>query len=261
MMINTFIDSELSTYNKLFLKSFLSNGFSVCIWTYETDSLKKQVPFGVKIKNANEIVPYFVYKKIKDISIYFLNYFKFSFLYDVGGCFSDPTIIPIKNNLINLLNRSDDLIFGDDRYCNFLLINKLYPELDSNLIKVCKSKKEFIRDMFFSIERLLEKYDNKYFDYSYKILFEKSMILSGKPFHRELYYHAGQNKFPIFSNRHISVQCRNDILSSTYNVNENLKLIGNVFNYIDMKFIDFNKINNIDCPINRIKEDIELNGF
>lgn len=93
------IQGKLSSLELLTIKSFLDNGFSFQLWTYEQEIIN--TPTGTIIKNANEIIPFEKVFSYKNINIHghgkgsyagFSDIFRYKLLYENGGIWTDMDI-------------------------------------------------------------------------------------------------------------------------------------------------------------------------
>lgn len=97
------IQGALSPLELLTIESFLANGFSFQLWTYETENCN--APKGTVIKNAHEIMPLdsiFTYKNTnihghgKGSYAGFSDIFRYKLLYEHGGIWTDMDITCLK---------------------------------------------------------------------------------------------------------------------------------------------------------------------
>ena len=93
------IQGQLSALELLTIQSFLDNGFSFQLWTYEPETIK--VPTDTIVRNANEILPFeqiFQYNSInkhghgKGSFAGFSDIFRYKLLFENGGIWTDMDI-------------------------------------------------------------------------------------------------------------------------------------------------------------------------
>lgn len=263
-MINTFVESYLEENNRAFLNSVLSNGISICIWTYDVNSLKKQVPFGVKVKNAEEIVPKIFMLEMKRILLNeFINYFKFVYLQHYGGCFINPTIILLNIKLINELENFQDLIFGDGDYSNYLNYNRLPMEAFEDIIQVSSKKTNFAKEMLSNIEESIfyKKNTTQFFKSMYNIKYRNKIAPFGNLFYRSLCDTAVQYGFKLCGNNQISLECEYDILYSGNNIKKNLTLLIENLYYLDIKRFNFKNLRELPILLTLLLQSEKIKNF
>ena len=104
MVNGLWIKGQLSALELLTIQSFLSNGFSFTLWTYEPKNIN--APHHTIVKDANEIIPYkdvFTYKNTnihghgKGSYAGFSDIFRYKLLYENGGIWTDMDITCLKN--------------------------------------------------------------------------------------------------------------------------------------------------------------------
>jgi hypothetical protein len=85
------VGGELSLYEKACLLSFVRLGQSIELFTYE----KLDVPDGVKIRDAQEILPRENVRKNPKENTYstFADLFRYHLLYQEGGCWVDTDVV------------------------------------------------------------------------------------------------------------------------------------------------------------------------
>lgn len=113
------IGENLTNMEILSMKSFIQNGHNYHLYTYQPI---KNVPDGVLIKDANEILPE------KDIFRYengsvsaFSNVFRYKLLFDKGGYWVDTDLVCIKP-----FDFKSDYVFGTEPWDNYTT-SKLNP--------------------------------------------------------------------------------------------------------------------------------------
>lgn len=85
---------SLGELEELCIKSFIKNGFTFNLWTYDKNI---KVPNGCIIKDASEILDKKFIFKLKDISYApFSDWFRFKLLYEQGGTWVDMDMICLK---------------------------------------------------------------------------------------------------------------------------------------------------------------------
>ena len=89
------IGDTLSLIEQLSIASFLKNGHAYQLYLYDE---VKNVPQGVVLKNANDILPFHQVFKYKDHESYaaFANMFRYKLLLERGGYWADTDIICLK---------------------------------------------------------------------------------------------------------------------------------------------------------------------
>jgi len=267
-MINTFIKDNLNFHNKLFINSVLSNAGSCCVWTYNVENLKKQTPFGVKIKNAEEIIPKIIMEEIYNIfPNLFIKYFKFAYLYDYGGCFCDPTIVITNKKLIKEIDSHENLIFCDKEYCDFLTSGNLDKEAFDKFIKVGKNKIEFSRDMFLYIENFIfkENKNPRLFFPEMNITYINKKIETCNQFYKKLYYSANEYKFQIGDDNQLTIECKEDWknfpISDMNKIREKLKIIMDNLYYIDLSNFNLTNLHTLPTIIMLLIKRIQNSEF
>jgi hypothetical protein len=86
------IGSELSTLERLSLRSFLAHGHEVCLYTYGE---VRGVPAGVVVRDAAEILPAAAVFRYRDLPSYagFANFFRYKLLLERGGWWVDADVV------------------------------------------------------------------------------------------------------------------------------------------------------------------------
>ena len=89
--------SELGELEKLCIDSWIKNGYEFNLWLYDDI----EVPKGVSIKNANDIVSfnqYFTYNEGHSVGtpVAFSNLFRAQLLYNLGGLYIDLDVLCLK---------------------------------------------------------------------------------------------------------------------------------------------------------------------
>ena len=87
------VGSKLSRMEIYSIKSFLTLGYEYHLYTYENVA---GVPKGVKIKDANEIMPYGEIFDLKKIYLPFSDIWRYKMLYDKGNYWVDLDMIALK---------------------------------------------------------------------------------------------------------------------------------------------------------------------
>jgi hypothetical protein len=97
------IGKSLSLLELLTIKSFIRQGFTFNLWTY--NNIKTPVPHKVVIRNANHIIPYnkvFQYKNLNQFGhgkgsyAGFSDIFRYKLLYEYGGWWTDMDVTCLK---------------------------------------------------------------------------------------------------------------------------------------------------------------------
>jgi len=130
------IGGRLSLLDQLSLKSFMANGYEYHLYVYDD---VKDVPVGVVVKDANEIIPESeVYKNRYTTLEYsyfgFSDYFRVKLIYDKGGFWADTDIICLKH-----FDFQDDYIFSSE-------ISTVENGVASSLFK-CPKNSVFLKEM------------------------------------------------------------------------------------------------------------------
>ena len=109
-MQSLWIGESLSTMEAVSIQSFLNLGYDYHLYVYEKVA---NVPSGVKMWDANEIVDRSRIFKYKDFDSYagFANLFRYTLLYKRGGCWSDVDIFCLRP-----LNLSGGYLFAGDAH-------------------------------------------------------------------------------------------------------------------------------------------------
>lgn len=136
--INCFWHGEcLGLLERLTLKSFLSNGYDVCLWRYN-EQLDIDCPWGVRIGDANEIVPYdelFYYKGSGDCREGslggFSDLFRYVLLYKKGGVYVD-----MDSTCLNYFDFADEYVFKPHRQYK-TVANVLKAPAGSEFLSLC----------------------------------------------------------------------------------------------------------------------------
>jgi len=102
------IGKKLLPQNIISIKSFLQNGFDYNLYVYDE---VKDIPSGVNVLDGNDILPdsaiwYYGRGFNKGSPSGFSNEFRFTFLYDIGGLWTDTDIVLLKE-----FNLEQPLIF------------------------------------------------------------------------------------------------------------------------------------------------------
>ena len=100
------IGPQLSTLEILCCESFMKYGHIFHLYTYEP---VKNIPKGVKILDANKILPFSELEMIKKDQLPFSDIFRYKMLYEKGGYWVDLDMICLKK-----LNFSDKFIFSSE---------------------------------------------------------------------------------------------------------------------------------------------------
>src|SRR5881227_24224 len=103
------VGSRLSVLERLSIASFLKNGHSYILYTYEP---VEGVPAGAELKDANEILPsssIFRYREY-DTCSGFSNFFRYKLLLERGGWWADTDMICLKP-----FNLSAEFVFSSER--------------------------------------------------------------------------------------------------------------------------------------------------
>jgi hypothetical protein len=87
------VGNKLSRMEVYSIKSFLTLGYEYHLYTYEKVA---NVPKGVKIKDANEIMPYEEVFDLKKIYLPFSDIWRYKMLYDKGNYWVDLDMIALK---------------------------------------------------------------------------------------------------------------------------------------------------------------------
>lgn len=162
------IGGSLSLLEQLSLKSFMAHGHEYHLYIYEGT---KNIPDGVIIKDANEIIPKSeIYKSRYAAEEYsylgFSDYFRVKLIYDRGGFWVDTDIICLK-----YFDFQDDYVFASEKSdwvkngisssifkCpqNAIFLKEMYDEIHTNPLK--KTEHGNILYMF---PKYVEKYKFK----------------------------------------------------------------------------------------------------
>jgi hypothetical protein len=105
------IGPELSQLEALSLRSFMSCGHRVELFTYQDVD---NIPKGVITRDANEILPeslIFKYRRKPSVAG-FANWFRYTMLYKEGGIWADTDVICLK-----YFDFKAELVFGKEEYC------------------------------------------------------------------------------------------------------------------------------------------------
>ena len=122
------IGSSLSKLEQLSMKSFLDNGHTYHLYTYDK---VENIPNGVVIKDGNEILEKIKIFRYKNGSISaFTNIFRFVLLYKKGGYWADTDLICIKKLPFN----ENDIVIPSEPYKDY---NNSTPT--SSLLKLPKN--------------------------------------------------------------------------------------------------------------------------
>lgn len=143
IMQGLWIGDRLSLLEQLSVKSFMSNGHEYHLYIYDH---VKNIPSGVVIKNANEIISKKdVYQSeflIKNKLTYcgFSDYFRFKLLLDKGGFWTDLDVICLKH-----FDFKDDYIFCQDK-------SQGMTKIDTSIIK-CPKNNNMIKEIYEYIKK------------------------------------------------------------------------------------------------------------
>jgi len=138
MTINCFWHGTyLSPLEKLTLKSFLANGYEVCLWRYNKD-LDVETPWSIKICDANEIIPYeemFFYKGQGDCRQGslggFSDLFRYMLVDKVGGVYVD-----MDNTCLEYFDFAEDYVIKPHTQCG-TVANILKAPPGCDFLKTC----------------------------------------------------------------------------------------------------------------------------
>lgn len=98
MIINSLWIGELSDLEIASIKSWLNNGFTYHLYTYDNI---ENIPEGVEIKDANEIIPVNEFTNYKNFITPFSDLFRYKLLYLKGGCWVDCDLYSLRHFKIN----------------------------------------------------------------------------------------------------------------------------------------------------------------
>jgi hypothetical protein len=150
------VGDEISNVERLCLQSFIKNGYDFHLFTYGEI---KELPKGVKICDANSIIP-----KSEVFTFYggsyagFADWFRYELLYKKGGLWVDMDVVCLKP-----FDFDDDFVFGwqDCDFVNIAVLKfpKAHP-LASVLAERCKDPNKILPGDSFKIK--VKKLKRKY---------------------------------------------------------------------------------------------------
>ena len=124
------IGNPLTKVEHLCLKSFVENGHTVHLYTYDKIG---NIPDGVIIKDGNEILDKSEIYTYKNGSVSaFSNLFRFTVLYKKGGYWIDTDLLCVKP-----INYKEEFVFSSETNSNYNVNN-----ITSSFIKLPKGSKE-----------------------------------------------------------------------------------------------------------------------
>lgn len=140
---------ELTLNEHLCISSFLYYGHPFHLYTYNEI---KNIPNGVVVKDANEIIPeYEVFQYYKGSYAGFADWFRWKLLYVKGGFWVDTDVICVKP-----FDFDSELIFGlegNNMVCPAVLGFPKNHELCSFLEKACREPNKFLPYDSFKIKK------------------------------------------------------------------------------------------------------------
>ena len=111
------IGTKLSPIERLSINSYLRNGHEIELYVYENI---KNIPNGVIIKDANQIIPAselfsITLGSFKNSYAIFADYFRYKLLFEKGGWWSDLDVVCLKP-----YNLNQDFVFSTEKNKNNL---------------------------------------------------------------------------------------------------------------------------------------------
>jgi len=92
--LKTYWEGQFSNLEILSIKSFIENGHTLFVYTY--DNNVKTIDKNMIILDANEIVPKKRRQEVKGVSTIFSDYFRYYMLYKTGGWWVDLDIVLLR---------------------------------------------------------------------------------------------------------------------------------------------------------------------
>lgn len=144
------IDPKMGELQILCLKSFIANDFEFNLYTYnEIENL----PYGVNVKDANEIIDrHLIFKDCKDSYATFSDWFRVKLLYEIGGWWVDCDTLCIKK-----FDIIQDYVFATEV---FIFDNQEYVRICNAVIKMPRNS-VFGKKVLDNISEILNNNDPK----------------------------------------------------------------------------------------------------